>query len=103
MIITEECKCKNKIELLIDLVRADEALATLTEREYDFEEESGITIETLEYQGIKCELNYDQYGHTDTGETVFDELGCLINEIAKEIKNNDLEIHYNVKYGYIVF
>ena len=35
MIITEECKCENKIELLIDLVRADEALATLTEREYD--------------------------------------------------------------------
>jgi len=103
MIITRDCKISNKIQLLIDLVRADEALATLTEREYDFEEESKITIEALEYQGIKCELNYDQYGHTEAGETVFDELGCLINEIAKEIKNNDMEIHYNVKYGYIVF
>lgn len=100
MIIARDCKISNKIQLLIDLVRADEALATLTEREYDFEEESEITIEALEYQGIKCELSYNNYGHTDTGETVFDELGCLINEIAKEIKNNDLKIHYNVKYGY---
>lgn len=100
MIITRDCKISNKIQLLIDLVRADEALATLTEREYDFEEESEITIEALEYQGIKCELSYDNYGHTETGESVFDELGCLINEIAKEIKNNDLKIHYNVKYGY---
>ena len=99
MIITEECR-KSKMQLLIDLVRADEALATLTEHEYDFEEESKITIEALEYQGIKCELSYDNYGHTNTGENVFDELGCLINKISKEIENNDLKIHYNIKYGY---
>lgn len=100
MIITEECKHKSKMQLLINLVRADEALATLTEREYDFEEESKITIEALEYQGIKCELKYDNYGHTDKGETVFFELECLINKISKEIENNDLEIHYNIRYGY---
>lgn len=101
MIITKECKYTNKIQLLIDLVRAEEALATLIEQEYDFEEESKKTIEALKSQGIKCELSYDNCGYTDTKESIFDELGCLINEIAEEIKNNDLKIHYNIKYGYI--
>lgn len=99
MIITKKCKIINKIQLLINLVRAEEALATLIEQEYDFEEESKKTIEALECQGIKCGLSYNNCGYTDTEESIFDELGCLINEIAEEIKNNDLEIHYNIEYG----
>ena len=99
MIITKKCKIINKIQLLINLVRAEEALATLIEQEYDFEEESKKTIEALECQGIKCELSYNNCGYTDTEESIFDELGCLINEIAEETKNNDLEIHYNIEYG----
>ena len=46
MIITKKCKHESKMQLLIDIVRVDEALATLTEREYDFAEESQNTIET---------------------------------------------------------
>lgn len=65
MIITKKCKIINKIQLLINLVRAEEALATLIEQEYDFEEESKKTIEALECQGIKCELSYNNCGYTD--------------------------------------
>lgn len=101
MIITKKCKHESKMQLLIDIVRVDEALATLTEREYDFAEESQNTIETLKNQGIECELNYNKYGYTDKGKNVFYELECLINKIVDEIKDNDLEIHYNIEYGYV--
>ena len=112
MFITEEYKGTSKFQLLIDLVRADEALATLIEHEYDSEMETITTIDTLDYQGIKCELRYlgynglydseylDDDGY-ETDKTIFDEFSNIINGLCHEIQVGDYKIHQNKKYGFL--
>lgn len=101
MIVGDNYKGINKIQLLIDLVRADEALATLIENEYDFADYSSNTIELLDDLGIECEIKYNKdTGHTKEGLSIFNEFDAIINGLAKEIKNKDFIIHKNHCYGY---
>ena len=99
MIITNECRATNKLGLLLELTRADEALMTLLEHEYDEETEMDITLDTLDYLGLRCELeiNRKEYPHS---EPLFDELQTLCACLSEEIENNDWIIHRNKKYGY---
>lgn len=98
MIITKECKATNKLGLLLELTRADEALLTLLEHEYDEEIQMDITLNTLDYLGLKCELeiNREEYPHS---EPLFDEIETLCSYLFEEIENNDWVIHYDKKYG----
>ncbi len=112
MFVSNDFKGINKIQLLIDLVRADEALATLIEHEYDCEMETITTIDMLDYMGIKCELKYlgyndeyaneyqDEDGNPVTDCNIFDEFSNIIDGLCNEIKVGDFEIHYNKKYGW---
>ncbi len=96
MFVTEGYQDNNKMQLLVDIVRADEALATLIEHEYDDEEQISITMKELEYLGIKCELGYNEYEEY----TIFDEFSNITDGLMNEIKNGDFEIHFNKKYGW---
>ena len=94
MYITKDFK-ENKIKLLINIVRADEALATLIENGYDVSEIK-TTIDCLKYQGVECERKYT--GFEDY--SIFEEFGIIIEEICNEIKNNDMNVYFYKKYGY---
>ena len=100
MIITRECKATNKLGLLLELTRADEALLTLIEHEYGNDYETNITEETLEYMGLKFELKRNPDCDFDTSRVLFDELETLCLNLANEIEHNDWIIHYDKKYGY---
>lgn len=96
MFVTEGYQDNNKMQLLVDIVRADEALATLIEHEYDDEEQISITMKELEYLGVKCELGYNECEEY----TIFDEFSNITEGLMNEIKNGDFEIHFNKKYGW---
>lgn len=100
MIITKECRAKNKLGLLLILTRADEALLTMLEHEYDEEEQVEITEEELEYMGLEFELQRNLTREYTSSAPLFDELETLCDALANEIQDNDWEIHFDKKYGY---
>ena len=80
----------NKITLLIDLARVDECYAVDIEgaNKYKFED----VVETLAYMDIELE-------NAEDFQMYFEESSAIINKIAEEIKNGDMKIHINKKYG----
>lgn len=102
MIIKEESKnyFDNKLKILLELTRMDEALATLIEHDYDALEQIQITEDMLNYRGFELELKRNLDREYGSPETLFDELEEIRMGLFNEIIQNDWVIHYDKKYGY---
>lgn len=96
MIIREECIIKNKLQLLLELIRVHERFATLAEKEYDDTYIAEEADEVLMCMGL--ELEHEPSKSMRLSDIIIGELLCMHEKLSNEIEAGDKEIHYNVKY-----
>lgn len=96
MLISEKCTVKNKLQMLIELVRIHERFSTQLEEEWDYEDAFYEAEEVLTCMGFILEHQPSEKMHVD--DILVAELMSINDLIFWEINNGDWEIHYNKSY-----
>ena len=96
MIIRKECCIKNKLKLLLELVRIHERYATLAEKEYDDTYIAEEADEVLMCMGL--ELEHTPSESIQLSDIIIAELLSIHQKLFNELENGDNDIHYNITY-----
>lgn len=96
MYINKKCPIKNKLQMLIELVRIHERFSTQLEEGWDYEEAFYEAEEELKCKGFILENKPSNEVHAD--DILVGELMSINDLLFNEIKENDWTIHYNKNY-----
>ena len=96
MYIYDRCCIKNKLQMLIELIRIHERFCTQLEEGWDYEDAFNEAEETLTVMGFVLEFQPNEKIRAD--DILIGELMSINDQLFNEIKNNDWIIHYNKNY-----